>query len=307
MKKITIPLVVQRWAYIIGAVIFILLMIIFCAYGVSEAKEKSDLSPSFLGIYQKAMRFYPEILKYSKKYDVDPTLILSIAMYESGGNENLTSDAGAKGLMQVMPATKKDMEIYGTDVSANIEAGVKYLKFVKEEMMEYYGEISGPYLKMLMIQSYHDGPERAKRPTLRRVSFQYLQGVSIFFNLLSCEKDKIEELAKDIKILVLEKPQTWKELAKKFNLSVIELRLSNPFLAGFYSGEIPKGEAIAYPNECSHPVIDGLYVSRRGDILRYISNVFDISCSELRERTNLLMWSPFYPETIIDVSDSPYL
>ena len=53
---------------------------------------------------------------------MDPSLARAVCMYESGGNGQLTSGAGANGYFQVMPATFRLMR-----VPTNIEAGIKYL------------------------------------------------------------------------------------------------------------------------------------------------------------------------------------
>ncbi|MCF7835997.1 MAG: transglycosylase SLT domain-containing protein [Candidatus Marinimicrobia bacterium] len=117
IKPIKIPPWIWKWAYFIGVGLFFLFLFCYLAFGMARVcsayGEGYEITESFLGIYKKTMRFYPQIEKYSKKYGVDINLSLAIAMYESGGNENLTSHAGAKGLMQVMPSTKKWLKFMG--------------------------------------------------------------------------------------------------------------------------------------------------------------------------------------------------
>jgi soluble lytic murein transglycosylase-like protein len=53
-------------------------------------------------MYRKAMEIEGDIVRHSRKYRVDPSLARAVCMYESGGNANLTSGAGASGYFQSM-------------------------------------------------------------------------------------------------------------------------------------------------------------------------------------------------------------
>lgn len=68
--------------------------------------------------------------KYSEIYGVDKSLILAIIKQESNFDKNAVSEAGAKGLMQLMDF---NLESYGVsnpyDIEENIEAGVKHIKY----------------------------------------------------------------------------------------------------------------------------------------------------------------------------------
>src|SRR5262245_23570785 len=80
-----------------------------------------DLPLPFVGMYRLTQEIEGEIQEHSRRYGVDPELARALCMYESGGNENLTSHAGARGYFQVMPATFRHL-----GVRTNIEAGIKY-------------------------------------------------------------------------------------------------------------------------------------------------------------------------------------
>lgn len=75
----------------------------------------------------------PVIKKYSDSIQWDWRLLASIIYQESRFYADTTSWAGAHGLMQIMPTTAKQ---YGIDRNSppekNIEAGVKYLKWLDE-------------------------------------------------------------------------------------------------------------------------------------------------------------------------------
>ena len=66
--------------------------------------------------------------KMSRQYGVPVPIILGVMMQESKGDPNAGSSAGARGLMQLMPGTFRQMGGGNIlDPRTNIEAGVKYL------------------------------------------------------------------------------------------------------------------------------------------------------------------------------------
>ena len=69
--------------------------------------------------------------KYGDKYDVDWLLMAAQGYQESALNQNAKSPVGAIGVMQLMPATGKDMKVGDiTETEANIHAGIKYMRFM---------------------------------------------------------------------------------------------------------------------------------------------------------------------------------
>jgi len=79
------------------------------------------------------------IFEVSKRRNVNPNLVAAIIRAESAFDTDAVSDAGARGLMQLMPATGKRFGVLPEelfDYELNIEAGVTYL----EELIETYSE-----------------------------------------------------------------------------------------------------------------------------------------------------------------------
>jgi soluble lytic murein transglycosylase-like protein len=68
----------------------------------------------------------------ARAHEVDPLLVHSVIKAESNYNPAAVSPKGAMGLMQLMPDTARRFGAMNTfDVRQNIEAGVKYLRYLQ--------------------------------------------------------------------------------------------------------------------------------------------------------------------------------
>jgi membrane-bound lytic murein transglycosylase MltF len=75
--------------------------------------------------------------KYGTKYDVDWVLMGAQGYQESQLNQEAKSAVGAIGVMQVMPATGKDMNVGNiAETEANIHAGIKYMRWMIDNYYE---------------------------------------------------------------------------------------------------------------------------------------------------------------------------
>ena len=75
-----------------------------------------------------------EILAATVGTRVSPALVLAVISTESGGRVNVTSHAGAQGLMQLMPATAARFGVTNSmSARQNIQGGVKYLDWLMGE------------------------------------------------------------------------------------------------------------------------------------------------------------------------------
>jgi membrane-bound lytic murein transglycosylase MltF len=104
--------------------------------------------------------------KYATQYDVDPVIMAAQGYQESRLDQNAKSHVGAIGVMQVMPATGKELNVGDiTQTEANIHAGIKYMRFMIDQY--YKDEPMTPMNKVLMtFASYNAGPGRMRQ--LRR-------------------------------------------------------------------------------------------------------------------------------------------
>ena len=101
--------------------------------------------------------------KYSQQFDVDYLLMAAQGYQESQLNQGAKSHVGAVGVMQLMPATGKDMNVGDiAKVDANIHAGVKYMRFM---MDQYYKDEPMDRLNkgLFTFASYNAGPGRIRQ------------------------------------------------------------------------------------------------------------------------------------------------
>jgi len=88
------------------------------------------------------------------KYGVDPKLVSAVAQTESNYTPNAVSDAGAVGVMQLMPDTASSLGVTNIyDPRDNIEGGVKY---IKQLLNTFDGDVSKA------VAAYNAGPQAVK-------------------------------------------------------------------------------------------------------------------------------------------------
>ncbi|QSQ18836.1 transglycosylase SLT domain-containing protein [Pyxidicoccus parkwayensis] len=107
------------------------------------AKGNNDLSGFTSNKYDNIIN------DMSKKYGVPARLIKAVIQQESAFNPNATSGVGAKGLMQLMPATAKELGVTDrSDPRQSIEGGTKYLA---QQLKRYKGDVK------LALAAYNAG------------------------------------------------------------------------------------------------------------------------------------------------------
>jgi membrane-bound lytic murein transglycosylase MltF len=100
--------------------------------------------------------------KYGDQYKLDFLLMAAQGYQESGLNQNAKSQVGAVGIMQVMPATGKELAVGDiTQLEPNIHAGVKY---VRQLVDRYLGNEPMDDLNkaLFAFASYNAGPGRIR-------------------------------------------------------------------------------------------------------------------------------------------------
>lgn len=98
---------------------------------------------------------YELIQYYSHRHKLDPALVKAVVKAESNFDSGCVSKAGARGLMQVLPATAAEMDIYDLfDPAQNIAAGSRYLQ---KMLKRFNGDLD------LALAAYNAGPSVVER------------------------------------------------------------------------------------------------------------------------------------------------
>ena len=121
------------------------------------------------------------VTRAATKYSLDPNLIFAVMRQESGFNPRAVSPKGARGLMQLMPATAQRLgvrDIY--DPAQNIDGGARYLRFLLDT---FNGDVE------LALAGYNAGEGAVARYGNRvppyRETINYVQRISAHYTRLS--------------------------------------------------------------------------------------------------------------------------
>jgi membrane-bound lytic murein transglycosylase MltF len=126
--------------------------------------------------------------KYGERYDVDWLLMAAQGYQESQLDQARRSQVGAIGVMQVMPATGRELDVGDiTQLEPNVHAGVKYMRYMVDR---YYGKEPMDALNkaLFTFASYNAGPARIR--ALRKEAQQRGLNPNVWF-------DNVERVAAD--------------------------------------------------------------------------------------------------------------
>jgi len=128
---------------------------------LAEAKATPPLRPSVAMPSEKQSYFHERhkieksIQKAASKYDLPPGLIKGVIRAESNFQVDAVSRAGAQGLMQLMPATAKELGVTKPfNIDQNIDGGARYLR----KMLDSFGgDVK------LALAAYNAGPGTVRK------------------------------------------------------------------------------------------------------------------------------------------------
>jgi soluble lytic murein transglycosylase len=120
---------------------------------------------------------YDQIInRKSTKYNIEPAIIEAVITAESNWDPQARSKKGAIGLMQLMPATAKDMKVSDPyNPEDNIEGGTRYLRYL---LNRFNDDLD------LALAAYNAGPTRVEKaggiPSIRETRM-YVKSVKSFY------------------------------------------------------------------------------------------------------------------------------
>ena len=102
--------------------------------------------------------------RYGERYGVEHLLAAAQGYQESRLDQSVRSNAGAIGIMQLLPSTAADPNVAIPDISKaepNIHAGIKYLQFLRQR---YFSDPAIAELDQLLLSlaAYNAGPARVR-------------------------------------------------------------------------------------------------------------------------------------------------
>ena len=110
---------------------------------------KTDNIGNSYGSYSGNADVDSAINEMAEKYNLDPALLAAMAEQESGFNQSAQSEAGALGIMQLMPGTAEGLGVNPSDLRGNLEGGAKYLR---QMLDKYNGDVEKA------LAAYNAGP-----------------------------------------------------------------------------------------------------------------------------------------------------
>ncbi|OGU33836.1 MAG: murein transglycosylase [Ignavibacteria bacterium GWB2_35_6b] len=119
-----------------------------------NGSQTNAVQPSTSAV-ERLKKYEPIIQEASTKHGVPVNLIKSIILTESAAKANAVSKADAKGLMQLMDATAKDMGVKNSmNPAQNINGGTKY---IAQMLKEFEGDLEKS------LAAYNAGPANVQK------------------------------------------------------------------------------------------------------------------------------------------------
>jgi soluble lytic murein transglycosylase-like protein len=138
-------------------------------------------------------RFDSIIHTAAARYQVDPAMVKAIILAESSYNPKAVSRVGARGLMQLMPATARELGVRDSfNPEQNIHGGVKYFK---QLLVQFDGNVK------LALAAYNAGRGRVMQykgiPPFKDTRF-YIKKVLEYHQQYSSQTVSVDQPSPDV-------------------------------------------------------------------------------------------------------------
>jgi hypothetical protein len=109
-----------------------------------------------------------DIAAAASRYGVPPSLAVAVAQRESGFNQAARGTSGEVGVFQLMPGTAAQLGVNPSDLSQNIDGGVRYLS----QMYQQFGDWH------TALEAYNGGPGNVARGTVSPAAIAYADALA---------------------------------------------------------------------------------------------------------------------------------
>lgn len=145
----------------------------------TESLINADISGNYKRIATRINAIHDVVVSLSKRLNINACIILSMIAQESSFKATAHSKVGAKGLMQVMPNTRKEVikklgYKYNAFITSNLSSGltIKELDsilvgstYFSSLMVKFKGD------QNLAIIAYNEGPNKIQRMINKKIAF----------------------------------------------------------------------------------------------------------------------------------------
>jgi soluble lytic murein transglycosylase len=144
--------------------------------------------PDFVQRIRYPLRYEAIVRGHATNYDLDPSLLAAVIYTESRFNARARSDAGAMGLMQLLPDTARGIAVrtggngFVVDDLYSPEINIRYGAWYLRNLLNRYGD------ERTALAAYHAGPGN--------VDSWRKQGVGIQFPETRSYVEKVEHVKK---------------------------------------------------------------------------------------------------------------
>lgn len=127
--------------------------------GASDVPEHSPARrQTATGFREGMLRHHLHIERTAAEEGLDPALLHAVVQVESGYNTHAVSPRGATGLMQLMPATARELGVRDSrDPAENLRGGARHLR----RLMDSFGDLP------LALAAYNAGEAAVRRHGMR--------------------------------------------------------------------------------------------------------------------------------------------